>query len=201
MSDQNNAAVTPWWTVPDDPTAAAVLDAQMRIIDAAVRSARRHDWCTSFEAVMALAFPDGPPDGSSQFVDSDGWSCRGYDREGFNEYGTDADGYDREGFRDGRDRDGYDRDGFDRTGFSRDGWNRERTISRDSDEYRERFRFDRHGYGRDGFNASGLNRNGYTREEQARLDLATYVYDSDGYNVRGVTHSGYDREGRYIGRG
>jgi hypothetical protein len=199
MSDSTTATVdTPWWTVPDDPTAAAILDAQMRIIDAAVRSARRHDWCSSFEAVMNQAFPDGPPDGSAEYVDSDGISCRGMDRNGyaarsgddeFDVWGRDAGGYDRGG----RDRDGYGRDGFDAAGFNRDGVNRD-GLRRDSEEYRARFRYDRYGYDRDGYNQEGYDREGNPRAT-VEVQGGVYRFDAEGYDTVGYNRYGFDRDG------
>ena len=188
---------TPWWTVPEDSTAAAVLDAQMRIIDAAVRSARRHEWCTSFESVMNQAFPGGPPDGSAEYVDSDGVSCRGVDRngftirrgDGFDAWGWDGDGYDRGG----RDRDGYDRDGYDRNGFNRDGVNRD-GLHRDSDEYRARFRYDRYGYDRDGYNRDGYDRDG-TPRATVEAQGGVYRFDENGLDPAGYNRYGYDRDG------
>lgn len=201
MSDQQSTVTDRpvWWTVPDDPTAAAVLDAQMRIIDAAVRSARRHDWCTSFEAVMERAFPDGPPDGSVEFVDSDGYSCRGRDREGYDQSGYNADGFNREGFNyDGYDREGYGRDGFNAAGWSRDGWNREHTVNRDSEEYRARFKYDGQGYDADGFNREGRHRDsGLSGDEHAawarRRAKRTYRFDQDGYDINGLDRYGFQR--------
>lgn len=188
---------TPWWTVPEDPQAAAVLEAQMRIIDAAVRSARRHDWCSSFEAVMNQAFPDGPPDGSAEYVDSDGISCRGLDRNGFRAQrgdGFDVWGLDSEGYnRGGRDRDGFDRDGRDALGFNRDGVNRD-GLHRDSDEYRARFRYDRYGYDRDGFNRDGYDREGMPRAQVEALGGA-HRFDTDGLDPAGYNRHGFDRDG------
>ena len=189
----------------DGPAADAVKAAEvavaMRIIDQAIRSARNQGWCTEFDNLMAQTFPDGPPDGSKEFVDSDGWSCRGFDRDGYNRDGLDSDGRDRDGRNArGYDRDGYDRDGYTVHGYDRDGWNRERTININSPEYRARFRYDARGYDQAGFNANGLDRNGYGREEKARLDERTYVFDTDGWDVNGVNRHGETRDGRYVGR-
>lgn len=170
---------------------AAVLAEQRRIIDAAVRQARANSWCEEFERIMGGLFPDGPPDGDKEFVDSDGQSCRGRDRMGFDRYGFDREGRNREGFdQNGYDRDGFNRDGVDQYGWSRDGWNADHTINRDSDEYRARFRYDPRGYDADGFTAQGVHRNtGLNREQHAayveRERRMTYVYDADGYDVNG----------------
>lgn len=175
-------------TVDQDP----VLATQMMIIDRAVRSARDHEWCGEFERVMRQVFPDGPPDGGREFVDSDGWSCRGMDRDGYDRDGRNRDGYDRDGYdyRD-RDRDGYDRDGYSYDGYNRDGWNRDgydrhgftrdgihaRTgLHRDSDEYRARFRYDAWGYDRDGYNRHGVDREGNRRDG----GISPYRYDEHG---------------------
>lgn len=186
MSDETSVAST--------EDAAAVLAEQMRIIDAAVREARRQGWCGEFEVTMSRLFPDGPPDGAQEFVDSDGLSCRGYDRDGFHrDSGYDRDGYDREGFRDGYDRDGWNREGFDRYGYDREGYNRDGYdragfnregvradgLRRDSDEYRARFRFDRFGYDRDGFNRAGRNASGLTREQVEEHGSSIFIYEWD----------------------
>jgi len=192
-----------------------VLTVQMAIIDRAVREARAQGWCGEFDRAMARIFPDGPPDGSTMFVDSDGWSCHGYDRDGFHrDSGTDREGYDRNGYtqdgynrqglnrqglnRYGRDADGYDADGYDAGGWNRDGVHRG-GYRRDSDEYRAQFRFDRWGYDRDGYDRSGHDRQSLTREQRAALDGVLYRYnwnpeyglqdvdgrDTDGYPSRG----------------
>lgn len=207
MSDQQNTVIMEATSVvPNDgPAADAVKAAEvavaMKIIDQAIRSARTNGWCGEFDNLMRQTFPDGPPDGSREFVDSDGWSCRGYDRDGFNRDGFNAEGRDREG-RDphGYDTDGYDRDGYTRHGYDRDGWNREHTVNVNSPEYRARFRYDRRGYDVDGFNEAGRDRNGYTRAQRRDMDATTYVFDTDGYDVNGVNIHGENREGRYVGR-
>jgi hypothetical protein len=185
-----------------DVVAQEVLAAKMKIIDTAVRQARASGWCEEFENIMGQLFPDGPPDGNKEFVDSDGRSCRGYDRDGFHENGYDREGYDREGFnQNGRDREGYDREGWNAQDWNREGWNRDHTINRDSDEYRARFRFNRNGYDVDGFNRDGVHRDsGMDRErhaqyvaEQART---VYTFDADGYDVNGLNRYG-ERQTRY----
>jgi len=161
-----------------DAVAAAVLAAQMKIIDAAVRNARQAQWCEEFERIMRELFPNGSPDGSAEFVDSDGVSCRGLDREGrdsegfdrqgwnrdgYNRRGFDRDGFNRDGFnRYGRDRDGYDPQGFNAQGFNREGFNAD-GLHVNSPEYRERFKYDAWGFDRDGFNSYGQDRQGYER--------------------------------------
>ena len=206
MSTTEATATAPWWTVPEDPTAAAILDAQMRIIDAAVRSARRHDWCGSFENVMNQAFPDGPPDGSNEYVDSDGVSCRGRDRNGhdtgtgrdgpYDVWGRNAAGFDRMG----RDRDGYDTNGRDALGFNRDGMNRD-GLHRDSDEYRARFRYDYRGYDREGYNRDGYDWEGHPRATVEALGGVHRFdedgYDSAGFNRYGINRGNRDRQGQY----
>lgn len=194
MSDQATAV---------DP---AVLAAQMAIIDKAVRSARSHSWCGQFESTMAHVFPDGPPDGSREFVDSDGFSCRGYDRDGYNRDGLDELGYnregrdgagfDRDGFnvegwdRNGRDRDGYNVDGVDRTGFTREGVHAATGFHRNSDEFRARFRFDRYGYDRDGFDRHGYDREGLNRA-QAEARGGVFRFDENRLDVNGHNARGY----------
>jgi hypothetical protein len=193
-----------------------VLAVQMAIIDRAIREARAQGWCGEFDRAMARIFPDGPPDGSTMFVDSDGWSCHWYDRDGFHrDSGTDRYGYGRDGYdgagydrdgwsREGRNRYGYDRDGYDANGYDRYGWSRDSVnrdgYTRDSDEYRARFRFDRWGYDRDGYDRNGRDRQSLTREQRATLGDAIYRYDydpvyglvdvdgrdTDGYPTRGV---------------
>ena len=167
-----------------DAVAAAVLDAQMRIIDAAVRQARDNGWCREFEAIMGRLFPDGPPDGSKVFVDSDGLSCRGLDRDGYNQRGLDEEGYDREG----RDRNGYDRDGYDRRGWNREGRNRDGQDRNDPALYG----FDYFGYDRDGYNAEGRDPWGHTREDNLRDSLTPYRFDREGRDANGRTNrAGY----------
>jgi hypothetical protein len=188
MSDQQTLIST-----DTDPGAAVVAAEQARIIDAAVRASRQAGWCGEFEAVMRALFPDGPPGGGTEFVDSDGWSCRGRDRDGYNQDGRDQEGRDRDGYN-GR---GYDRDGYDRGGYDQAGWNREgiHRDGRDSNapEYRARFQYDQYGYDRAGFNDRGVNRDGYTREQVLAREPDVYRYDADGYDVRGVDRYGYTR--------
>ena len=223
MNDDQQATTTMVSTEDTDPVRAAVIAAQMAIIDQAVRTSRDNGWCGEFERAMRIIFPDGPPDGSTEFVDSDGLSCRGYDREGYNRDGLDRRGYDREGYnrdgynRDGYDREGYnrygrDRDGYDREGFNADGWNRDGYnrdgLHRDSPEYAAvvaaSYRFDRFGYDREGFNSRGQTRNGLSREDaQAHADVIyRYAVNDNGYrlDVNGVDPDGYDRQGNYGGR-
>jgi hypothetical protein len=200
MSEQQQTLITPNDGPAADAVAQAVLAAQMAIIDAAVRESRRQGWCTEFERIMGTLFPDGPPDGSAEYVDSDGWSCRDVDR----------DGYDRNGFHSqtGRNREGYDRAGWDAEGFNingvdangwrRDGWNADHTINRDSDEYRARFRFNRNGYDRDGYNVNRVHRDtGLPRAEHeaymARQDRVQFVFDGDGYDANGRNRYGEQR--------
>lgn len=196
MSDQASTVET---TV-DETVAAAVLAAQMTIIDAAVRQSRSQGWCERFEEIMGQLFPDGPPDGSKEFVDSDGWSCRNIDRDGFN-----RDGYDREGFnRDGFNGSGWGRDGFhretgrDRAGFDREGV-REDGLRKDSDEYRARFKFNRSGYDREGYDRDSRNRDGLTREQVAEYGDQLYIYEWDQdhglLTVDGMTTDGYTARG------
>ena len=194
MSDQATVDVVS----NEDTIKAAVLATQMAIIDVAVRQARTQSWCGEFERIMGQLFPDGPPDGSKEFTDSDGWSCRGLDRDGFNRNGYDSDGFMRDGYSepapDGRDRQGLDRQGWSRDGYGRDGFHRETGrdragfdrdgvhttgVRRDSDEYRARFRFDRNGYDRDGFTRTGRNRQGLTREQVAEYGEQLFVYEWD----------------------
>jgi hypothetical protein len=195
MIHQDDTVITTNDGPPADAVAAAVLAAQMRIIDVAVRNARTAGWCEEFERIMGQLFPEGPPDGSREFVDSDGLSCRGYDRDGYDRNGLDRGGWNRDGYdRRGYDRDGYDRDGWDHTGYNRDGYNRDgydvdgfnadgftrEGVHRDSPEYRLRFRYDAQGYDRDGYDHGGYSRWGRTREqEQARGGV--YRYDERGH--------------------
>lgn len=183
MSDQQ--------TLISEETAAAVLAAQMRIIDAAVRQARRSGWCDEFERIMDQLFPDGPPDGSKDYVDSDGWSCRGRDRDG-----RDADGYDRDGYdRDGYDRRGYDQDGYSRGGYDQNGWNREglnlEGQDRNSPEVRARYRFNYHGYDRDGYRPNGLDPWGHDREWNAAHGVDPYRFDENGVSIDGQRNRNY----------
>lgn len=204
----------------EDVVAAAVLATQMSIIDVAVRHARRQGWCGEFDTIMGQLFPDGPPDGAKEFVDSDGRSCHGYDRDGYAENGYDRQGYDREGYTpNGMDRDGYNREGFDRHGYGRDGYNRDgwdragfdrngvhtTGLRRDSDEWRARFRYDRYGYDREGFDRNGRNVRGLTREQVAEHADSLYVYEwvdryglatADGRDIDGYENRG---QGRHAG--
>lgn len=177
MSDQQQTATVVANDGPaQDAVAAAVLATQMAIIDQAVRTARIQGWCGQFEEVMRGLFPDGPPDGSADFVDSDGWSCRGYNREGYNEQGFNAEGYDREGFtRDGRDAEGYDRNGYNRYGWTREGRDREGRSLTDP-AIRAEYRYDRYGYDREGYNDRGMDRTGRTREWYAERNQDGFMY-------------------------
>ena len=170
-------------------TAAAFIRAeQLTLIDRLVRAARRDEWCGEFERSMAVIFPDGHPDTGSTdpngWTDSDGFTCRGTDRDGYRQdgyhyntgrtrdgydySGWDQDGYNRDGFdRYGRDRDGRDCDGFDRDGFDRDDRDRGGNLrgSDEADAYRYRFY---RGYDVDGFSVDGLHQTtGLNRHEHA----------------------------------
>ena len=163
------------------------------MIDKGVRAARAGGWCQEFERSMNAIFPDGHPDGLTNartgapaWVDSDGFDCRGRDRDGFGEDGFDADGYDRDRYdrnglhyetrltRDGFNRYGYDSDGYDRQGFTQYGIHRDgydvagNTVG--TPEHEEwLYRFDQRGYDADGFNATGMHRDtGLNRAEHAR---------------------------------
>jgi hypothetical protein len=182
-----------------------------------VRQARNASWCGEFERIMDSLFPEGPPDGSKEYVDSDGWSCRGLDRDGFDRDGMDRDGYDRDGYNcDGRDRQGCDREGWDRDGYGRDGYHRETGrdrsgfdrdglhsagYRRDSDEYRARFRFNRFGRDRDGFDRRGRNQDGLTREQISEHGESLFVYEWDDrrglLSVEGRDIDGYATDGTY----
>lgn len=191
MSDQQQDTVI---TANDGPAAdavaAAVLAAQNRIIDAAVRRARRDGWCTTFESVMSDLFPEGPPAGGTEFVDSDGWSCRGYDRDGYDASGRDDHGRDRDGWsRDGWDRDGYGRDGYNRRGWNRDGLNRD-GRDRNSPEVQAVYRYDGWGYDREGFNASGTDRNGYDRAT-VEAQGGVYRFDENRQDIDGRSRYDY----------
>jgi hypothetical protein len=184
MSEQQQTLIMPNDGPAADAVAQAVLAAQMAIIDAAVREARRQGWCQEFERIMGTLFPSGPPDGSVEYVDSDGLSCRNLDREGYD--------------RNGRDAEGYNRAGVDAAGWTRDGWNADHTINRDSDEYRARFKYDARGYDRDGFDRYGQHRDtGLTRAEHeahmARQDRTQYTFDENGYDVNGLNRYGERR--------
>lgn len=174
-----------------DPVAAALAEQKAKIIDAAVREARRNSWCSEFERVLARIFPEGSGQPNGDWYDSDGMTCRGIDLEGFNSAGWDVDGYGRDGYNAyGLDRQGFNAQGVDQAGFGRDGVHLQTGIRRDSEEYTSRFRYDIRGYGVDGFTAEGTNRDGYTREQRA----AQCVYDVDGYNINGLDRYGYTRE-------
>lgn len=186
MSDQQQDTVI---TANDGPAAdavaAAVLATQLKIIDVAVRRARDQSWCEAFEAIMAELFPDGPPGGGTEFVDSDGWSCRGHDRDGYGRNGLDRDDRDR----DGRDRNGYDRDGYDRDGYNNAGWNRE-GIHRDgrdrnSPEVQAEYCFDYYGFDRDGYNRNGRDPWNRTREQNATAGPShnPYRFNAHGYDL------------------
>lgn len=180
---------------PTDPntimlTASSVEEVrrilQLEMIDKAVRAARNGGWCEEFERAMRRIFPDGHPDGGEAlWLDSDGFTCRGFDREGFNTAGFDQRGYDREGFNAaGLNHNGYDREGFNRHGFNDAGYDRNgftsEGIHRDgydiagntvgSPEHEAwLFRFDANGYDADGFNYYGMHReSGLSRVEHAR---------------------------------
>lgn len=177
----------------------AIKAQQLLLIDRLVRAARAEGWCGEFERSMATIFPDGHPETGSTdagaWVDSDGFTCRGLDREGYspdgfhamtgldregyNRQGLDADGYDRNGFdRYGRDRDGYGADGFNVEGINREGLD-PNGFPTDAPEHQDwLYRFDRDGYDADGFNRDGNHRQtGLNRYEHARR----FRYNSQGY--------------------
>lgn len=129
-------------TKPTKEQLAAVLP---WMIDATIRYARESDLCEeTYEALARILEPFVPIDEDREYgedgfkyYDSDGYDCRGFDRNGYNDLGFDRSGYDKDGFApNGRNRKGYDREGFDRNGYNKDG-------------------FDRY----------GTNRNGETREQ------------------------------------
>jgi hypothetical protein len=182
-----------------DEVAAALAEQKAKIIDAAVREARANSWCGEFERVLRRIFPEGSGQPEGDWYDSDGVSCRGYDTEGFHvETGLNRAGFDRDGYnRNGRNAQGYDHGGLDTQGFNRDGLHVATGITRDSDEYRARFKWDHRGLDFEGFDASGYDPNGSTREQRARA----CVYDEDGYNINGRDRYGYTREQNGGGRG
>jgi len=168
-----------------DAVAAAVLAAQMKIVDVAVRNARSNSWCEEFERIMGQIFPDGPPDGAAQFVDSDGWSCRGLDRDGYNRDGLDRNGYNRDGYnQEGFNQDGYDRQGFNRRGWNREGRNRD-GRDRNDPAIRAQYGYDYYGNDREGYNRNGNDPWGRSREENAELGLDPYRFDSNGHDIDG----------------
>ena len=160
----------------------AIKEQQRILIDRLVRAARTEGWCGEFERSMAVIFPDGHPDTGATdpgaWLDSDGFTCRGFDRDGYNMQGLHRDT--------GRDRAGYDRDGYDHNGRNRDGYDRRG--------------WDVDGYDRDGRNADGLDRdgrdpNGFTVEDPGHLDWV-YRFDANGYDA-----DGFDRRGRHMTTG
>jgi len=149
----------------EDPRAALVA-----IVDRAVRLSRKDDYCATFEAIMEVAVPellvstayDRRMGGAgSTWVDTDGVSCSGYDREGYNDRGFHW-------------NTGLDRQGFDQSGVN-------------PNDPTTKYRFDHWGMDADGFNTEGLR--GYYQNTstmtRVRLFKARaeheFVYDCNGY--------------------
>jgi hypothetical protein len=194
MLDQAETTVTPV-VANDGPAAdacaAAVLATRLQIIDVAVRRARDEAWCEQFEAIMDSLFPDGMPGGGTEFVDSDGFSCRNRDRDGYDQQGYDRDGVNRDGYNArGYDRDGYNRDGYNRQGWNRQGLNRD-GRDRNSPEVRAQYGFDYYGYDRDGYNAAGYDVWGHTREVNERAGTDPYRFNADGVDLDGGRNRTY----------
>lgn len=163
----------------EDPKAALTA-----IVDRAVRVARDGNYCDAFEDIMGRAVPelavsteyDRRTGGAgSTWVDSDGVSCSGHDREGY-----------KNGFHwnTGTDREGYLSDGFHaETGLDRDGFDRNGDNPADPST---RYRFDRWGMDVDGFNSSGgrayYQSHSYLTRANLRKarDEHEFVYDRDG---------------------
>lgn len=156
--------------------AEAIKEQQRLLIDRLVRAARIESWCGEFERSMAVIFPDGHPDTGATdpgaWLDSDGFTCRGFDRDGYNMQGLHRDT--------GRDRGGYDSAGYDANGRNRAGLDRN---GRDVDG------FDADGRNADGFDRDGRDPNGFTVDEPGHLDWL-YRFDANGYDADGFDHRG-----------
>jgi len=153
----------------DEPTLAE----RKRIVDLAVRKARRSGYCGVFDEMARDMFPDMVAEGN-RVEDSDGRTCS-------EDEWRDADGFDRNGINAaGFNRDGWDKDGFNAAGVNADG------VDRDGFTADDPARFIRNLFGR-------------THEEEAERH-GPYEYARDGYDVNGYNRSGYDRSGQYNSR-
>jgi hypothetical protein len=109
--------------------------ALQKVVDRAVRVARNHQYCDTFNNILDEVLPEfvltdqnGQPkafasddrscnrarveDLRPSSFDADGYDDHGYDRDGFNATGYNRQGYDAEGFTTSRDREGYYRTGY-----------------------------------------------------------------------------------------
>lgn len=158
-------------TSTETPTYTELSETTLAEMDRAVRYARKQGYCSSFDRIAAVTF--GVPE--NEVVDSEGFSCGGYNREGFNSDGRNRDGYDKDGFNyDNRDKDGFDREGFDRYGLNKDG------VDKDG---RDKFRFDVNGYDPEGYDYTS-NRRRASRDwyaKQAAKPETDFCYDANGY--------------------
>lgn len=102
---------------------------RQRIVDAAVREARRAGYCETFDSIMSRVFPEMciEINGYTVALDSEGRCCSSgnqtvweylneegdeseiFGEDGYNRYGIDRDGFDRFGYNDGFDADGFSR--------------------------------------------------------------------------------------------
>jgi hypothetical protein len=140
------------------------------VMDRAVRKSRQKYWCDIFDKFSPEIFGVS----KNHVVDSDGFSCRGYDKNGFNSEGYNIEGYNQEG-RDsnGRDIEGRDIEGYDRRGFNKEGFNK---------EGRDKYSYDRNGYDREGYDGYGC---------RSRSDRAWYAFQA----ARPATDFVFDRGG------
>lgn len=110
---------------------------RQRVVDLAVRAARRSGYCEQFNVMIAELYPELTIEvgGYTVAVDTDGRPCASRHEDAWTYYGArdsrpsyGEDGYDRNGFdRDGFNRVGYDADGFDANDQGR---SRSRTMRR-----------------------------------------------------------------------
>lgn len=140
------------------------------VMDRAVRAARKNFWCESFDSIAASVFNVSAND----VVDSDGFSCKGYNRQGFNAEGWNRDGFNAEGFnKSGFNAKGFDKEGYDRYGLNKDGVDR---------KGRDKYRFDSEGFDQDGYDWYGsrrrANRDWYAK--QAAKPDADFKFDEAG---------------------
>lgn len=164
-------------TVADEAVAAE----RARIIDEAVREARRRGYCNEFNRIMGVVFPDDA-DEHGHYRDSDGIDCDG-------EEWRDDDGFNRAGFN----RQGFGRDGFNASGLNEQGFNRE-GLDADGLRADDPARYTR--------NYAGKSREDLLTEYAQRLDADTsmrggWVFDRTGHDAEGFDRSGYNHAGEY----
>lgn len=153
------------------PEGTALSETTLAEMDRAVRYARKQGYCTEFDRIASVTF--GVP--ANEVVDSDGFTCGGYNREGFNSEGWNREGYNAEGFNyDGWDKEGYNKEGYDRYGLNKDG------VDVNG---RDKYRFDYNSYDPEGYDYSG-NRRRASRawyEKQAEKPETDFRFDANGY--------------------